>query len=570
MKLRCQFVWKKANFADDRFPRLRGLARLVECETPAGHVRLLWLDARKLILWPSLAAVALWFATAAGLHHWLQRDPNNRVAYADLIAPWRWSRLADLRGQSHIQTGLDQLRARRYGQGVFLVRQGLALHPDDARARLVVARLFVRSDYYGGVRGVLLPQLAFATTPPEFTRFLIAEARRNDDWETVLAASERALAAGSPADGGEPAWLRAQTIDALLALENFPAALAALDAAAPPAAPSLAARAQRVAALLGLGRAADALAAIRAWGAAVPAEFRLEHLATALHAERRFDEMETTLDALCRECPTDPAPRLQAIAQCARAGRPAAAARHLEACLRRFNADVPAMDRLQKTLVETGVPTLMERFVADAQQFGRPLVIPRFNLVLACLTAGDLASAHRAFDALLAEDEHLRARTATALPPTAATPLLLPAQRDWLRSLLAAAASPEAKRTEALCAVLVRERFPRLLFIRTVHLLAHADRWSAVAAVSATGLARFPESTALKHWHATARRNTSPPSPRSPLPPTPPRTEVSPFRRSAFLPFSSHAAQPRRPRLPGGEKHPRVPPPPAADPRGGD
>lgn len=86
--------------------------------------------------------LVLGYATLTGaLYGWLAQKPRNQITWLDLAAPWRWSQLDTLRGDTAILTGLDQVKARDYGNAFYNLRAGLSRAPGNVPGRLALAML---------------------------------------------------------------------------------------------------------------------------------------------------------------------------------------------------------------------------------------------------------------------------------------------------------------------------------------------------------------------------------------------------------------------------------------------
>ncbi len=524
MQLRVRFVWNKATHRDWRARKLIGLTLVSEEETTKGHFKTVWLDAKMLLKLAAVVAAVGWFAASGGLWVWLDRDPFNRVGFADLACPWHWEKISDRRGQGYLAAGLNDLREHKINEALFAIRQGLARHPDAPAARLAVARLYARSGFYTGVREIMLPQLALTTPPHEFVRFLLDAAAQNDDHVTMLAACDRALVADG-LTAANHGWLLERRAAALIALGKQSEALAVLDVADRNR--TLEWRKLRVTALCGAGRAAEAVAEIRAWPVGgVPGEFRLQLLAAACRHSGQLDGMSEALRELVRLHPGEPEPRIEAIGHYVRAGWDDAAWNELQECLRRFDADAAVVARIEQACVAAGAPQLVAACVEITRELGRPLVMPLCDLALTQLRAGDAAAAGRSFERLLAEDRKARERTAgitkELLMPALGSPSFgsglrgtltsangavagMPrAMRDFIQTLLDAVAQPTSDRAEAHCGALLRGNFRLGAFAGSAEVFAKFGHWPAVAAVARAGLTRFPGSTQLTQWSETA------------------------------------------------------------------
>lgn len=490
----------------------------MEDETTAGHVLTVWLDARAALKIGAVTMVTLWLGLAGGLWLWLARDPFNRVGYADLACPWRWSDIRDRRGQGYLAAGLDALHRGRINDALLKLTQGFSRHPDAAAARLTAARFYASAGYYAGVREVMMPQFARSRPSSEFIRFLVEAAAANDDHATMLVVCDRVLADATQTSD-ERGWLGEKKAAALLALNQPQAALRALDEAG--RGHSLVWRRLHVMALCDAGRAVEAVAEIRIWPQAdLPEGFRLQVLADTNRRAGRFAEMAAALEELERLHPTEPVVWVNAISQYTQAGWRDAAGKALEDGLRCIDAEPAKVEQLRAAAVAAGDAALVSRCVENARELGRSTVVPLLDLAITQLRSGDAAAAERTFGLCLAEQRHrslhrgvLSDLAADLNPRLRGTPLgadeteELPAQtQDWLRTLLLTLADPEDARAVPLIGVLEQGHFTRATYACSAEVLARARRWPALAEVMRLGLARFPGSTELTRWSGQAAR----------------------------------------------------------------
>lgn len=517
MKFRFRLVWNKATHRDRR-AHFKGLARVIDDESTAGHYKTLWLDARALLKITSVTAVLLWCGAAGLLYSHLREQPFNRVRYTDLVLPWRWTQIRDLRGQGYIAAGFAALEQHRLDQAMFNFRHGLSRHPDAPDARLALAGVYARYGYYRGARDILLPQLERTRPPSGFIHFLIQTAGQFDDHATMLTVCDRLLP-GAARDPAERIWLLEQKARALVALRRFADAQAALDEAG--VNHSLNWRALRLQAQLGLGHGAAMVREIRGWSdSSLPADFQLQLLASALSSVGDVAGLSTTIETLQQRHPTEPTVWIEAIGYYTRAGARDAAWHTLQDGLRRFDGNAATANRFALAAAESGHPDLVALCVENARELGRPVLPPLTDLTIAYLQVGDLAAANDTFKQLLVSDQKIRdsqsasptgqaglaapmpgiGRTSSATAPTPLTPVI----RDWLQTLLGALAMPVDDRAEAHCGVLQQNNLSLAAFTRSAESLAQAGHWPAVAAVARVGLVRFPGSTQLTRWSDTA------------------------------------------------------------------
>ncbi|MBS0632340.1 MAG: hypothetical protein JSS11_10525 [Verrucomicrobia bacterium] len=524
MLYRIKLVWTKKQNRTGRARSLTGLARVFEEDSVKGHYHTLWLDAPRVMTLLGALAVVGWFSLAGGLWYWLAKNPFNRVGYADLVSPWRWGQISNLRGQGYIAAGLDALRRKQINEAFFNIRQGLARHPNDAAARLALGRLYAGAGYYPGLRDIMKPQLAFGPPPAEFSRVLIDMAAKNDDQATVILACDNALSAKALTldERGE---LLEQKARALLAQKKYAEALEILDIAGRDRSAEW--RRLRINILIAADRAKEALAEVQGWReGAVPPEMRLQLLALTARNAGRLDVMAAAISDLQRLRPSQPEPWLEAISNYLRAGEPAKARAELEEFLRRFDANPKLVARAEQLCTVAGASELVQLCLDNARSYGRPLGSSYFNLALTQLGKSDIEAAERSYALMLEEDRRQRDKPAESLLEMSSRPLPRTRVRggnprapmlenpepraipsimiDYLRTLLDAVQQPAADRAEAHTNVLLKSRLALTGFTGSAEILAKVGHWNAVAGIARAGLTRFPDSVQLTAWANTA------------------------------------------------------------------
>lgn len=555
MQYRIKLIWTKKEKRTGRARSLTGLARVYEEESVKGHYRTLWLDGPRVLALLAALTVFSWFAGAGGLWWWLAQNPFNRVGYADLVCPWRWHRISDLRGQGYIAEGLDALARKRVNEALFNIRQGLARRPNDAEARLALAKLYAGAGSYPGLRDMMKPQLAHGPAPVKFSRLLIEAASKNDDQATVILACDNALAAKN-LTADERGELLEDKARALLVQKKYPEAFAVLDLAGRNRSADW--RRLRVNTLIAAGRAQEALQEVQSWRpGTLPEDVRQQLLATAARGAGRLDVMTAALNELKRLHPAAPEPWIEAIGHYLRANRPAEARSELEEFLRRYDSKPQLVARAEQVCTVAGSTELVQLCLDNARTYGRPLGSSYFNLALTQLGKSDIAAAEQSYAALLAEDRKERDRPAESMLETtgkaaqmgrrgernlrgtvlATTNIrVVPSvMTDYLRTLLDAVIQPAGDRAEAHCSVLLNSRLTLPGYTGSADILSKVGHWPAVAAIARAGLTRFPDSVQLTAWAETAAEKIA----------ATPRVETLLTTRAAPTPTITFAAKPK-------------------------
>lgn len=166
----------------------------------------LHVSVRGALLWgATLAAVA--YLAGAGVMYQIQRAvPHNRVTYADLVLPWRWSGLDELRGRAFIEYGRERFRAGDFSVAFQLLRQGVARHPADVAARYDLANCYLLMRVRTRADRVLLEAFDHGYPGTSFIESGLLRIREGDNPDNIRrfldAARASWTAAGSPpADG---------------------------------------------------------------------------------------------------------------------------------------------------------------------------------------------------------------------------------------------------------------------------------------------------------------------------------------------------------------------------------
>ena len=295
---------------DRRFWLLRSVGLRIEIRAEP-----LWsfeIYPKRLLLALSGVAVVLWLVAATGLFLWLNHTPRNQVGWLDLAAPWRWSGLRAKRGDTAIQTALDQLKEKDYGGAFYNLRVGLSRAPGNVDGRLLLARMQAG---YDPMRAVALVEegLPFAGTDPKYLGGLLSLYATLQIQTRALEVVEGLLRQKTPALPPAAKFLLARAQVALLVQAGrYPEAQAALSALHPVTADDRdSVDALQVELLLRSGRAAEAKQHFATHPPANPvAPGRLRQEADLAIALDDSDALQSALRRFRALAPNDPAPYL--------------------------------------------------------------------------------------------------------------------------------------------------------------------------------------------------------------------------------------------------------------------
>lgn len=459
--------------------------------TPSGARLILFVRPRATALLLAATVVAAYLGAGAGLASWFNRMPHNRIRTADLMLPWRWTKLQDLRGQMWCAQGVEMLRRGQAGQGISLIRRGLANHPNDPATRLALVEYFAKWRHYEGVRDTVMPQLAFPEVPRPLLELLFSEARRVDDATTVVECAQR-LASPRSVSPACHKWLELCRAGALLRLQQPESALAVL--ADSELSRSGDAAELRIVALCALGRAEEAIALADQLPQAQVGEpqRRLRFLARAQSEAGRKTELAATLAESIAQNPDIIEPRIYAIEQFWAAHMPENAQRELDALLRRVSTQPGAIASIVSRLEESGAPALIKLCINETRALGQP--VDRFLPILALsyVSVADWAGAEQTGE--------------TMLGTTRALSKAQMHSRRWLSAIVEAGALGTPRTISELKSALAAATFVLPSYVRAAQGFARAERWEAMQVIAEAGLKRFPRSAELGRHAREARQ----------------------------------------------------------------
>ena len=175
---------KVSDLADELARKGKWLT-LVSQQTAQGRWVKLYFSLKPLLIIFVSLALAGYLAGAVVLTWWLDRTPSNRVGFFDVALPWRWSGMNALRGDGFSEQGIKELSAEQVQRGIFYISRGLSLQPNNPAARLALAQVYAKGNYYDGVSRTVLPQLKFGFAP-ELVLLYLQQAGAADDSEAAL------------------------------------------------------------------------------------------------------------------------------------------------------------------------------------------------------------------------------------------------------------------------------------------------------------------------------------------------------------------------------------------------
>lgn len=439
---------------------------------------------RGVVCWVLALGVSGYLAVVGVVGRRLARDPFNQIGISDLLAwPVRRERIAELRGRAWVAQGFAAFEARRWGEGVFLMRAGLERCPDAFDARLALAEIYLRAGERTRALALLADGPSFGMPPRRWLEKVLDTAAAGEDWHTSLKICDLCLERlSAPAQWADRQWLIARKQAALIGLGRAREALDLADAAGATATELV--DAQRVRALLALGRAPDAVAflsirrsLVRA--ESVPAVVRLQ--VQALREAGQGEAMEQSLAELRRLVP-GAASAAFAVEQRALLGRGAMEA--LEDYLFRFGGTVSNLRLLSASLAEISDVSLVRRVTDAARAAGYDLWPFQVQLAQALLRQGDWSS-------LVQAVHELKARRLSADDEGRLW-------FDWIDCLSDDLALPTAATRQRLIEFVQTRSFSLSARRLTVSALRRAGRLGTAREVIAASRRTYPESPWLQ------------------------------------------------------------------------
>jgi hypothetical protein len=486
LKPRLKFIWGASQVIKGRwYVGLFGFYDREEGVPDSG----LALSVRGLLAWSTSLVLAGYLAAASALFLWLDRNPFNRVGFSDtLSAPWRWQKFERLRGQSLIAEGMADLKAERWGEAFFKLRNGIKREPKDLSARLVIAQIYVATGQRPLARSTLRAGLDEVFPGRDYLSSVFTLAALAEDYAEIEELCVRYLGRLlKPEDALTRRWLMERRFSNLLDQGDARRLLTETQKETSLSAPVL--HEFRTLAYLALQHRGDAQRELSVWAQNVAADrgpiLRLS--ARVAREDRDFAAMENFLSEAVARSPQEPSPYVYQIIQLTLAGRADRATQALEVFLQRFSANYENLRLLAEPLAAAKGGALIARLVVIARDQGMPTRALELLHVQALLTQGAAAEAQRVL-LRIAETEPKRADLPGSLQPIlssvrqqAATEQAL---RVWLQTLTEAVLSPLPSSQSALLETL-RKRPVTMGAVRELVVILRAanKRETALAAL---------------------------------------------------------------------------------------
>ncbi len=443
---------------------------------------------RPLLIMSLVGLVGIYFAVAGGLAWWYARNPFNRITYADVAAPWKWTSLRRLRAQAWEAEGTAQLDSGAPGHGVFFLRLSLTTHPNNAAARITLARYFARGHYLQGVKDTVMPQLDFPDVPRELIQILFEECARTEDATLVLEVVGKMLDRTSLSTS-DRRWYLTRQADALVASGEFERALVVTEK--PEIANAADTISLRVGALCGLKRYDEAIALARTLPSAGAGEvpFNREVLIRAIAQAGKIEELKKESSALIAAEPARPRVRSFVIETLWTAGLHDEARAELVEYLRRFSRLTGELLDMTRRLAEAGAVDLVKMCYDDGRARGVAIVDLKGMWLFSLVGTGRWEEAEELY-ALITAEQRLKGKAEVIM-------------LDWERAVLDASHADTLP--DALKSVIERKAYSPMTYASAARGFAMSGNWAMSQVVAEAGLEKFPGSGRLKILAADAR-----------------------------------------------------------------
>ncbi len=357
------------------------------------------LNPRRLALYGCIMASTAYFGGAYAIVRYLDRDPTNRIDWFDLVLPTHWKGLAEKRGRALVDRGMRDLRDGDYVSAIVRLNRGLALAPDEVRARMVVVTHYVRLGYVHRALQILRDGLSFGKPSVSYRDALLRVCNYLEDYNASLEIISM-LQGMLPSDEiSTQRWLVGQKALALeklgrydevtgLRAQNKDAPIFAVEGAW---ARSLAAR----------GRAADALEEVEQ----DPERFgvkadRLMLLVNLNLLAGRSEKALAVLEQWRRDEPLNSSPLLEQIVTLVGLKRDQEARVALRDFYSNFIGDIPAQEALLRRLGELTDPVWLQAAWRETQAVGTAQPGLQALYVQGLLMMGKISEAQREYDIL--------------------------------------------------------------------------------------------------------------------------------------------------------------------------
>ena len=451
--------------------------------------KILFLNLQRILPLLALMAVLGYAGAAGGLYYWLDRKPHNEIGFWDIALPFRWSTLREKQGRGFIAEGLEDLEKESYATGIRNLRIGLIKYPEDADARLELARIYAGFGAVERAMQTLEEGLKYSFPGVDYLSLLFETTFFAENYDLTLEVTGRLLR--DPEKIPDPsirALLLKNRIHALLKSDQYQQALRLCRRLNRDEDQSLNAVDGEVLALFGLKRYAQAVALLEVLR--LESEFDpnlLRLLAQAYRHMGNLVELRDILQYLIDKNSRNPQPYLFALEEWRHAGKPGEIQVVFENYLAVFAKNERAIQVLAARLAAWPESRLVKRCLGTAELQGfntHPFLI---LLVQSLLADGQWHEASIAFSLL----ERSEAKQ------TDDTLKIAPYMMKFLSRLLIALEPGDETGPSILMEFFSNRRFPVAIYLTTAHMFEQSGKWSASREILGMASNIFPHSATI-------------------------------------------------------------------------
>ncbi len=467
---------------------------------------------REFLQFAAAAAAIVYVVGLLSLYAWFQDKPYNKVGLPDVMLPWHWSRIAELRGEAEIEEGRANLKAGRIEDGILKLKSGLGRNPSDTEARLELARTYVQRTSIGDALAIMQLGFGYGYPSAKYLESFFSWAQQVEDYSAIISTCDRLLLRR---EANAPDLL-VRKAKAWVALGRDNEAIALSNDSRIAGSPS--AREVRVLALIDQARWPEAKTALEDWLKLQSDSLRAQELLVKVLREVGDTAgMESTLRSLASASSQNVEAAIYLISQRWLAGQQAEALHAFESYFIQMNPNAAQFTAAAVSFAALPSSSLVERCLDVQSNISASSYDIRFLLAKVYALEGKLADA-----------EHVYRQ----LPPLAQNQSALDRQsRRWFERVLAEAIAGSTGEETELFGFLRENQLPPRFYRETMQIMEFASRKRVAMKVGEIGLGTFPENKFFKGKVAELRGQAASDQPRRPVS-RPPENQPRPVRPS--------------------------------------
>jgi hypothetical protein len=361
-----------------------------ESESGTKSARFLLLNLRRLVLYLFLAGLVLYLGLVTAVYLFLREPSGGRVGWWRVALPLQWKRVTEITADESVTRGMASLKAQHYVEGMMQIESGLRRAPGRNDGRLELARFYLAA--LVPTKAITLLDKGRGQLENESSALELAGLAGSftEDFEFVLRFAEGVLAVEKQ-DPVRREMAQAQRLQALVKLGRKAEALAALQALKETKSAALLEAQATV--LWENDRKAEAEKLLAAALRANPEQAIFQDLhARGLREAGQIAELERELDSYVSRAPMQAERQLLRLRHLWLAGLKVKALSALEAYMRFFDSAPANLVQASRVIAQLPSPDpLFEQTLKRARELGQPCEPQYVAIAESRLLAGDLA-----------------------------------------------------------------------------------------------------------------------------------------------------------------------------------